>query len=144
MNLVNWPEDTEGYPDVIGGYRDTGEGGLWGYVVWELPKTNCAVDTSPDMPMADVITDAHGPLAVELQEVRSEYRTGAYYENYYENRTRVGTAVYLGSTGASSYNDAVGSYFRVRNETLTDEGRTLVATLSALYGEPTFITYLDT
>lgn len=137
MNLVNWPENTEGY-------HDSGEGGLWGYVVWPLPATNCAVETSPDMPMGDVLVDAHGPLAEELQESRAEYRPGAYAEMYYENRTSLGTALFLGSTWASSYNDTAGSYFRVRNETLTDEGRALVATLTALYGDPTFVTYLDT
>jgi len=137
VNLVNWPEETEGY-------RDSGEGGLWGYVVWPLPDTHCAVDTSPDMPMGDVLVDAHGPLADELQDSRAEYRPGAYAEMYYENRTSLGSALFLGSSWASSYNEVAGSYFRVRNETLTDEGRALVATLTALYGEPTFITYLDT
>lgn len=147
MTLVNWP----GWdPDF--GYRDSGEGGLFAYAVWDLPaETDCVVDTHPALGLGDVRVAAHGPLRpdFEEQDVRNRSADWGTAESYSAHEHHVeasfGTVVFLGSTGGSFFSEHRGEYFSVTAEDLTETGTTLVATLSTVYGsEPTFVTYLDT
>lgn len=141
MTLVNWPAPADPY-------RDTGEGGLFAYAVWDHPDTNCVVDAFPQFGMADVMVRAVGPLAETFERMERNYLRnsgGSYEDTYLDSLTGVGSAIFLGSTGSSLFNENVGEYFIVDAGALNDAGRTVVDALSAAYGsEPTFITYLDT
>lgn len=142
MQLVNWPgsyDDSE--------YRDTGEGGLFAYAVWNLPpKNECTVDTAPALAKADVLVDAIGPLFTDFaHQSRGLSRTGDFDLDEHNSEISLGTVVFLGSTGASLYDEHDGDYFKVVRESLTEDGTKLVNTLTNHYGtEPTFVTYLDT
>lgn len=149
MDFVNWPTDW----DV---WRDSGEGGLFAYVVWGTVdgswvagSKHCNIDVKPQIPIGDVLVSALGPLKDEFKDQGREFSelTREYTEQGYalaslEVQVEVSTAVFLGSTRSSLHN--AGDYFSVGADDLTDEGKALVAALTAAYGEPTFLTYLDT
>ena len=150
-SLVNWPswnyEDTDDW-------RDTGEGGLFAYAVWSNDtKHECVVDVYPRIGVADVLAGVRGPLSGEFYNQNSEF-SGAMNEVfrdrtpaevvYYETQIAVDNVLFLGSTSGSWFADYLGEYFTVDTEDLTDEGRNIINAISALYGEPTFLTYLDT
>lgn len=145
MALINWPELGE-----ASAYRDSGEGGLFAYAVWAPQKDECFVDVRPAMTVPDVLVRAVGPEASEFTEQSKEYnslvsgRDMNYYEATLRSLASFGTVVQLGSTGASLYSEQAGDYFYVTREGLTEAGLALIETLEAVYGEATFVTYLDT
>jgi len=143
MNLVTWPaSDYDGF-----GYRDSGEGGLFAYAVWPAQDGECSVDVRPQMPLADVLVSARGPLHEDFEDQRRSYHydSKADYEvQMYRLQEEAGTVVFLGSTSASLHDEGNG-YFEMTADSLTPEGLAVVTALSAAYGtEATFVTYLDT
>ena len=153
MELVRWPTPVEGY-------RDTGEGGLYAFALWETPPEadNCHVDFIPRVDLWDVATGFHGPLAPALREAESDtlkaleeasripgYLESAAYAEAGVALSTVNVIVPLGSTGASLYSEEKGEYFSVEGmRDLTPPGCALLATLAAIYGKPTYATFLDT
>lgn len=144
MNFVNWPTDW----DV---WSDSGEGGLFAYAVWSPVDGNCNIDVKPQIPLGDVLVSANGPLdddfnaqSRDFRELtRGEYTEHGYAVASFDVQVEVSAAILLGSTRSSFHSR--GDYFSVSVDNLTDEGRALIATLTAAYGSaPTYLTYLDT
>lgn len=145
--LVNWPRwDDERY-------RDSGEGGLFSYVVWDSEEANCSIDVFPSMGMGDVLSSVKGPLAESFRLQESDYAsfsnsndgTTSWEEIHYNTQVPLGTVLFLGSTRGAFFEDSIGEYFAVDESTLTPEGSALVRSISEAMGsEPTFLTYLDT
>jgi hypothetical protein len=153
-HLIAWPalgEET--------GWRDSGEGGLFVYAVWPLPATECHVDAMPLLGHGDVLVGAAGPLRTAFLPYYSPEAGGCIRvrpvfgydeeEDAEDLSTSLrlavtGTVVFLGSTGSSYFHDGGGDYFTATGSTLTEAGAAFVASLTALFGEPTFVTYLDT
>jgi hypothetical protein len=130
------------------GWRDSGEGGLFFYAVWDnATPANCSVDASPALHMADVLVGAHGPLAKRFDEQREAWRAAAdardYERAYIDSGISFDTVLLLGTTSASLFYD---DYFQIRDlSDLTEAGRGIVQAISAAMGtEPTFVSYLDT
>lgn len=142
-NLVNWPT----YNDL--NWRDSGEGGLFAYAVWDTVKADCMVDVHPTMGAGDVLVQANGPLRRAFDDQYNDYSMDRDYTDYRAHWARhlvtAGTVVFLGSTGGSFYSDAQGEYFNVDYVDLTAEGVRIIDTLNAVYGQKaTFVTFLDT
>lgn len=137
VQLVDWA--TPSYED--GGYRNTGEGGMFAYATWSLDgvKHNCFIESSPFMSHPDVIVASVGPDA-------EDFKAQARYSRCDDDQNMVSApiVIYLGSTADSLYDDHYGDFFTVTKDTLTEQGRGIVEALEALYGPATFTTYLDT
>lgn len=142
MTLLNWPDWSED-----SSYRDSGEGGLFAYAVWDAPKGECIVDVHPTLFTGDVLLRADGPLRSEFDAQRRNFNTGSgsdYDRLMLSTAVTLGTVVLLGSTGGSFYNDHLGDYFSASRDSLTEAGLAVVTALEAVYGPATYLTYLDT
>jgi hypothetical protein len=145
MTLLNWPDWSKD-----SGYRDSGEGGLFAYAVWAAPKAECSVDVRPSLFKGDVLVNAIGPLRAEFDAQERRYRNGSsgadvnYKDLTLSTAVTLGTVVFLGSTAGSFFDDRSGEYFIATETALTETGIAVVSNLEAIYGEATFLTYLDT
>ena len=143
-SLVEWGNGS------INDYRDTGEGGLFAYAVWSTPKAECFMDVHPMLPAGDVLVDAIGPAGNDFTDAQKKlsssygHSDADHYKVFMDTSTVTGTVLFLGSVNESLHSESVGEYYRVARDTLTVEGGTIVDAISASYGEPTFLTYLDT
>lgn len=142
-NFVNWP----GFSDPE--WRNTGEGGLYAYAVWDDVAKECFVDTFPRISVADVFIAAHGPLSSDFGEQYRRYAHDHDYTDYeardHRHEISFDAVLFVGSTIGSFYSDHAGSYFSVDRIDLNPEGLRVIETLEAVYGsKATFVTYLDT
>lgn len=134
----------------MNGLSDSGEGGLFAYAIWEtLPGPNdCYVDGQPMLTEANVLIGATGPLANIIIQ-----RPNDYLQNYDEWREQylqdlqgigIGAFVFLGSTSQSLWQEDAGEYYTITEDNLTPKGKTIIDAISAMYGQPTYVTGLDT
>lgn len=145
MTLLNWPTWSED-----SGYRDSGEGGLFAYAVWDTPKADCYMDVHPSLFKGDALVRADGPLRGEFDEQVRDFTNEMSRADFdYDRATlssavTLGTVVFLGSTSGSFFDDRVGDYFTASRDSLTEAGLTVISALEAIYGPATYLTYLDT
>lgn len=120
------------------GWRDTGEGGLYVYAVFnpEWKTHSTVISTVLEFTELDTMVGAVGPLAEQYKV--AERAMGPYWE--YKN-VPVETAILIGSTGSSYYWDEYMIYGR---DNLTVAGLVTITALESMYGEATFLTFLDT
>lgn len=136
LPLVEWPAPGEGWVD-------TGEGGLFAYAFWEHQSgwDRCVVERLVDVLPWDVMVDAVGPMGPDFVVVDRAGERDADGMPVVSGLD-VGVAVYLGSSPYSS--QASDRYFRVSSSVLTSQGAGAVGALEAVFGEATFVTFLDT
>lgn len=138
-NLVNWAPATADYfaSGAFSGYADSGEGGLFAWAVVRSTSDNepatraeggCNVDVHVVLSQPDV--QVSGP---DLWTNHDDYSFGE----------SVTAAVFLGATSHSLYSSESGNYFTVTPDSLTDEGKAIVAALSVV-GKVELLTFLDT
>lgn len=142
VNEVNWNFDT---------HRDTGEGGLFAYAVFPKPeKFECFMDVHPTINHWDVVIAAVGPMSADFREAEQIFYADMSKplderpDNWLEAAVQIGAIVFLGSTNASLWSENEAHYFTVTRDTLTGKGVAMMDALAAVYGEPTYVTFLDT
>jgi hypothetical protein len=119
---VKWPTHSEDW-------KSTGEGGMWVYAVIPPKDENCCVETIGLGPC-----DVH--FGCDLPHV-------PYPEDSPQHI--LSSAVFMGSTGGSWWNESEETYFQATESDLTDEGRALLDMLEKLSGtRPILWTFLDT
>jgi len=132
--LVRFPVDDEDW-------KNSGEGGMSVFAVWKtVPDAVCAFDVA----------------FFGIGNLVSEWATREEHENGWNADTMesvcghrhyitVASAVYLGSSGGSWWNDREGRYWEASRDDLTVKGLELLKTLEALHGDRALLlTVLDT
>lgn len=161
QSMVNWP---------VGGdaYHDTGEGGMYAFLVIPTKETDpedaCVVDVALHLTRPDVCVSGERELwepfnyhtsgSTRLHHVRSALERTDQPELKSKLEHLVGedelsvplrTAVFLGSTGASLATAKGGGYFEATRDDLTPAGEALYDCLHQAYGtRPRIATFLDT
>jgi len=136
MNLVNWP-----VPDPTFGLEDSGEGGLFAYLVVEFndltdisrESGGCFVDVQARLNFPDVVV-------TKSRVFPKSYVTSNGRQ--YPDSVALKFVAYLGATNFSLCQN--GNYFEVRYDHLTQDGKRLYDVVSKVYGQPTILTFLDT
>ncbi len=112
-----------------------------------LPRSHTRV-AGPDktivLPLPDVVSDDPGQIYYRDFDARPNWGDEDYDRWHLDAGVGVLAAVCLGTSGPS-WCDADGNYWACTDETLTENGRQLLAHLDALYSRGHhFVTYLDT
>lgn len=163
MSMINWPGSDF--------YHDTGEGGLFAYLVVlepQAPDDPCNVDvhvllTEPDVrvpfrmaePQLWDQTDYHDRARTRLHAARAALERadeGELAKSLVglrgEDELSVGLrwAGFLGATSASLCHNTLGGYFEATWDDLTPTGRAVYDALTKEYGERAvhIVTFLDT
>jgi hypothetical protein len=127
--LVAWPESDA--------WRDTGEGGLFAWLV--VPAKE--YDTAATVDCWAMLSDPD----VALNHKDLWPHAGSFSREEDENSAPLAAAVFLGSTRASLWNDEGGTYFIATAGDLTKAGADLHALLYELFGvRPLIATFLVT
>lgn len=167
MNMINWPVCHDG----LGGYHDTGEGGLFAYAVVlepEHPDDPCTVDvhgflTEPDArvpfrmaePRLWGVGGYHDRARTKLHAARAALEHAGLADlsrslNHLRGDDELSLPLrwlgFLGATSASlSANNGTG-YYQATADDLTPTGRAVYDALAKEYGAAAvhIITFLDT
>lgn len=133
MGLVNWP-----VPDPTFGLKDSGEGGLFAYMVVRLDedgrRENCCIDSLASL-SGGGIDVTHSDFFPPAEWVPGSYTVPP--------SDALSFCAFLGSTTHSLYSDE-SSYFKVKYDHLTQDGKRLYDLVTKIYGQPTILTFLDT
>jgi hypothetical protein len=157
VGCINWPD--------FATHRDTGEGGLFVYLVvptqegeaprdYSDPMEKCCIGTWPTLNMPDVVLSKGADKYWHRDRYWQTWNKidgdmvprQAVYE-YADSMQSVHflAVVLLGSTGMSWVNDNTEEYFIAQYDNLTDEGKALYKSLASLYSRsPIILTFLDT
>jgi hypothetical protein len=160
-SMINWPVGD-------GRYHDTGEGGMYAFLVVPSAESDtedaCIVDVALCLTRPDVCVSGERELwepfnyhtcgATRLHHVRSALeRTDQKELNEKlvdligedDLSTPLRAAVFLGSTSASLATARGGGYFQATRDDLTPAGETLYDVIHQAYGtRPRIATFLDT
>jgi len=166
MNMVNWPEPNRRW-------HDTGEGGLYAYLVVPLEEEprrstgGCCVCTYTYLTRADVCLNGADDInavwdpapefgeddATHLDAARETLRNIGHTESadklgnligYDQLSVPLAACVFLGATSNALYDDENETYFLVTHDRLNATGRALHAALQRQHPRPLLMTFLDT
>lgn len=135
-NLIQFPEGN--------GWQDTGEGGLFAYAVVRENSDNAVAPRERGGCCVDVHNTLNRP---DVQVWGPSLWTPLYGNDMRDQRSMQSesliASVFLGATNQALYSENEGDYFRVSEESLTEDGKAIVRALSLL-GQVEYLTFLDT
>lgn len=138
------------FPTSDDGYRETGEGGMAVYAFFRRTPEICITGATAWVTGDVVFWDPVDTTKETGPSLEPRVRGIRVFDDDMPEGMRIPALpvagyVYLGSTGASLFNDYAAEYFRAERGDLTPAGLAFLAPLEDLYGQQAaFVTFLDT